>query len=560
MALDFVKSRAAIEEELDLVLAEVHLRNIPPGSLANSELLHHILNELQVPLITMCAYDDEEAISELVALRACSHVMKPLHTGSLNVLKKIASEHKSKKAIALEHKSKKAIALEHKSKKETPQGPIPSRTKSRRVSSSTKGPVPKVRKAYRCSKKTGRITWTIELHEMFLDAIEVLGDKHATPEEIRKLMNVKGLTSKHISSHLQKHRLLQQNAKQGAQHKKYASMKPVSELIGSAPSAAATESTPTVDADSREVYPSRLWTQVKEAALLRTCSYRSASRIYRNRRWREIGGSSNKDQSPAKNNVVLDGGVSSESPKGAGEIGYCAFIESPGSSSLSTSLVDQIGENNRTEAAGKNGYVENINLPEDTMNKEHTATTDPSDIWAFLQSNNLDLIGPSEDRNEEISDWSELERLLDQQNLGLEDPLQVDNAWNNGLAPPSLINIDGSMVQEGTVQNAPQEGTVQNAPQEATIQNAPVYNPVMPIAQDDGFLQDQQNLGPEDLLQVDNAWNTGLELPSLINMDGSMAQEATVQNAPVHNPVMPIAQDDIFWSWSPPVGDFDMLL
>ena len=52
VVLDFVKSRAAIEEELDLVLAEVHFCNIAPGSLANSELLHHILNELQVPVIS----------------------------------------------------------------------------------------------------------------------------------------------------------------------------------------------------------------------------------------------------------------------------------------------------------------------------------------------------------------------------------------------------------------------------------------------------------------------------------------------------------------------------
>ncbi|CAN6192892.1 unnamed protein product [Urochloa humidicola] len=440
MALDFVKSRAAIEEELDLVLAEVHLRNIPPGSLANSELLNHIQNELQVPLITMCAYDDKEAISELVALKACSHLLKPLHTGSLNVLKK----------VALEHKSKKAVALEHKSKKETPQGPIPSRTKSRRVLSSTKRPqemlipemnnlsnpgsnefeFPEVQKAHGRSKKPGRISWTIRLHEMFLDAIEVLGDKHAKPEEIRKLMNVKGLTYKHISSHLQKHRLLQRNAKQGAQHKKNAR---------SAPSAAASESiTPTVDAGSTELYPLRLWKKVKEAALLKTCTYTRASRIYRNRCRQQIGGSSSKDQSPAKNNVVvLDGGVSSESPKAAGEIGYCASIESPGSSSLSTSLVDQIGENNRTEAAGKNSNMENINLLEDTMNKEHTATTDPSDIWVFPQSDNLDLTGPSQGREDEISDWSELERIL----FGQEDPLQVDNAWNNSLAMPSLINI-----------------------------------------------------------------------------------------------------------------------
>ncbi|KAK8456163.1 hypothetical protein SEVIR_4G285400v4 [Setaria viridis] len=611
----------------------------------------------------MGAYDDEEAISEHVALGACSHVLKPLHAGSLNILKQ--------------------KALEHKFKKATPQGPISSRTQSRMVSSFTKRPqemlvldrndlpnpgsnefeVPKVRKA-RGSEKPGRVKWTIDLHEKFLDAIEVLGDKSklvpahglkfkiafcflllaenmitavrvtdAKPEGILKLMNVKGLTSKQISSHLQKHRLLQRNAKQGGQHQRNASRKPVSELIGSAHNAATTESiTPTVDADSREVYPSRLWTQVKEAAVLKTCMYTCASGIYRgdrksvwdeyekdlqkdfstsSRRWQQIGVPLSKCQLPVKNNVVIDAGVSSEALKAAGEIGYGASIESSDSSSLSAGLVDQVGENNRTKAAGINDNVGNINLLEGTMNKEHTAALDPSDLFAFLQSNNVDLLGPPYGREEDTPYWMSqpLEGLQNQQNLGLEDPLQVDDAWNKGLASLSLINIDGPMTQEATVQNAPQEATIQNDPvnnpvmpiaqddglslvqqylgledllqvdnawnkglaspsvvnidgpmaQEGTIQNPPAHNPEKPIAQDDGFSQDQQNLGLEDLLQVDNEWNKGLASPSVINIDGPMAQAGTIQNPPAHNPVKPTAQDDEFWSWSP-LGDFDMLI
>ncbi|KAG2614115.1 hypothetical protein PVAP13_4KG379702, partial [Panicum virgatum] len=282
MALDFVKSRAAIEEVLDLVLVDVHLRNIAPGSLANSELLHHILNELQVPVITMCAHHDEEALSENVALGACSYVLKPLDTASLNMLKQ--------------------KALEHKSKKATPQGPIPNRTKSGMVSSSTERlqemlilegnnlsnpgnsefEVPEVEKAHGCSKKLDRVTWTVELHEKFLDAIDVLGDNYATPEKIRKLMNVKGLTCKHISSHLQKHWSRKRNANQGGQHQRNASTKLVSELIGSGQTAATTESiTPRVDADIREAYPSRMWKQVKEEAALKTYNHTCTSGVSR---------------------------------------------------------------------------------------------------------------------------------------------------------------------------------------------------------------------------------------------------------------------------------------
>jgi hypothetical protein len=245
------------------------------------------------------------------------------------------------------------------------------------------------------------------------------------------------------------------------------------------------------------------------------------------------------------------------------------------------------------------------------MNKEHAAASDPSDRFAFIQSNNLGLLDPPYGREEDNS-YRMSQPLEGLQNLGLEDPLQADDAWNKGLASPSLINIDGSMAQETTVQCAPQEATiqndpvnnpvmqiaqddgfslvqyyldledplqvddatnkglasrslinidgpmaqettVQNAPQEATIQNDPVNNPEMPIALDDVFSQDQQNLGLEDPLQVDNAWNKGLASPSMININGPMPQETTVQNAPqeatiqndpVDNPMMLIDQDD----------------
>jgi hypothetical protein len=182
--------------------------------------------------------------------------------------------------------------------------------------------------------------------------------------------------------------LLQRNAKQGGQHQRDASRKSVSELIGSAHDAATAESiTPTVDATSRVLYPSRLWAKVKESAVLKTCMYTCTSGSNQgdrksvwdeyekdlqkdfstsNRRWQQIGVPLRKCQLPAKDNVVVDAGVSSEALKAAGEIGYGASIESH-SSSLSTGLVDQVGENNHTKAAGINDNVGNINLLEGIM-------------------------------------------------------------------------------------------------------------------------------------------------------------------------------------------------
>jgi hypothetical protein len=104
-----------------------------------------------------------------------------------------------------------------------------------------------------------------------------------------------------------------------------------------------------------------MWKQVKEEAALKTYMYTRTSGISRdgtksvwdeyqkglqkefsasNKRWQQIGLSLSKCQLPVKNNVVvIDGGVSSEAPKAAGEIGYGASVEISGSSSLSTSLL-----------------------------------------------------------------------------------------------------------------------------------------------------------------------------------------------------------------------------
>ena len=55
-ALDLIKCGAAKEANLDLALLEVNLNNMAPDTSANSDLFHHLLNELQAPLIGKCLY------------------------------------------------------------------------------------------------------------------------------------------------------------------------------------------------------------------------------------------------------------------------------------------------------------------------------------------------------------------------------------------------------------------------------------------------------------------------------------------------------------------------
>ncbi|KAF7104537.1 hypothetical protein CFC21_105429 [Triticum aestivum] len=52
-----------------------------------------------------------------------------------------------------------------------------------------------------------RVTWTIELHNKFLEAINQIGLDRAVPKKVLELMNVDCLSRENIASHLQKYRL-----------------------------------------------------------------------------------------------------------------------------------------------------------------------------------------------------------------------------------------------------------------------------------------------------------------------------------------------------------------
>jgi SHAQKYF class myb-like DNA-binding protein len=54
-------------------------------------------------------------------------------------------------------------------------------------------------------KSVNRLRWSKELHDLFLKALEDLGDQ-ATPITIARVMNVPGITKDHVSSHLQRYR------------------------------------------------------------------------------------------------------------------------------------------------------------------------------------------------------------------------------------------------------------------------------------------------------------------------------------------------------------------
>ncbi|KAL5071574.1 hypothetical protein RYX36_022461 [Vicia faba] len=56
-------------------------------------------------------------------------------------------------------------------------------------------------------KKARRVVWSHDLHAKFVEVVNTLGLHDAVPRKIVALMNVDGITTAHVASHLQKYRL-----------------------------------------------------------------------------------------------------------------------------------------------------------------------------------------------------------------------------------------------------------------------------------------------------------------------------------------------------------------
>ncbi|XP_024312272.1 uncharacterized protein LOC104581506 isoform X2 [Brachypodium distachyon] len=520
-ALDSFKSGVAEDEELDLVLAEVHLGNMTVGT---SVLFHYILNELQVPLITMCAYGDEEALSKCMTLGACFNVLKPLDPPTFNILVE--------------------KAMEHRCRRVKPEGSS--------ILKKTKG----VWEPDEYSKKLGQITWSTQLQEKFLQAVKSLGES-ATPGRILWHMDVKGVTSQQIATHLQKYR---QKLKQEQDEHQDANMKLVADLITSACSATRTKSNNHRTTTQMKVTPGAapaIRAQVEKSSVKPEVSNTKARSSVWDRYSKSL---QDRKKSvcdryqptrffmpykqeflpmPSKP-ITKYVGIENITPYAAGQMGFGTPV---------TSLLPQLNGNGYTEAAGNNGNMESFTLQEDNVNEVYTAATCAHDVVDVVSNGLLDGTGNNYSTAEKMpsaSDplcGSELETFWrsqlegqEQQALGPDDLLQVEDVWNHALQSDSLDNA--TMAQESTIGDA-----LMPMVQESAVGDAPVLQESTVGVVQESALGDAL---ADDLLQVENAWNHALQSAGLV--DATMVQESTVGDA-----LIPMVQGSV-------VGDAPVLM
>ncbi|KAK1307763.1 Two-component response regulator ARR14 [Acorus calamus] len=122
--------------------------------------------------------DDAKTITKGITNGACDYLLKPV---KIEQLKKI-----------WQHVARKSL-----------QNPTEEMMESVRPVKRNRSEQSKIKEE---NSKAPRVLWDPKLHNMFINAVESLGLQSVTPKKIMEIMNIPGLSTTQISSHLQIYR------------------------------------------------------------------------------------------------------------------------------------------------------------------------------------------------------------------------------------------------------------------------------------------------------------------------------------------------------------------
>lgn len=482
----------------------------------------------------MCAYD--EAVSACLTLGTCFNVVKPLDTETVNFLRMRALHHRSIKNHRSETEDEEQDALN----------------------------------ANVYSDNLGQFIWSSELHEKFLQAVEVLGAS-ATARKIHQYMNAKdlNLTIQHVASHLQKHRLRAQRQRlshdeEGYQH--YASMKELSEMISSAykaasakpnnhPATTQTQFTHGVASAFWDKYPGMVWPHLEGSSAASAMWYN-----YPGKPWGQVGESSagaRVCQTNAHPPPVLIHGTKSIWDRYEESLQY--YNESLSYKRevlpVKSKALDGYGrkifinlereQTSRTEAVGKIVInLESDDMQKDTTDDVHAAVTPQKDTMEKVHA----AVTPQKDAMDEVH--------------AAATPHGVNEVPAAAMGAGDLMDLGSDGLLDGMDNYHPTAENAQSEPFSdwdwAEVEK--FWTNLM-----EGQGQEQQGLAlldllqvegiaPDELLQEDEAWNQALQPANLANVveDAHMAEEPAAGDAPAYDPANQSGvTDNVFWVWSP---------
>ncbi|WJX48446.1 hypothetical protein P8452_35006 [Trifolium repens] len=181
-------------DSFDLVLIEAKMPDMD-----SYEFLRHVTQQINIPIIMMCADNKKSDVMKAVDDGACDYWTKPLpETLIQNMWQHVARK--------LWNESKN---LQLSEKKERYDSKLPLIDPKLGVinTNAKQESIEKNNENSESSAKKTRVRWSSELHKKFVSVITELNVDKAVPKKILARMNEPGLTREHIASHLQKYRL-----------------------------------------------------------------------------------------------------------------------------------------------------------------------------------------------------------------------------------------------------------------------------------------------------------------------------------------------------------------
>ncbi|KAK1281582.1 Two-component response regulator ARR10 [Acorus calamus] len=160
----------------DIVICDITM----PGDIDGFSLLKIISSEMNIPVIMTLVGDDAKTITKGITNGACDYLLKPV---KIEQLKKI-----------WQHVVKKSL-----------QNPTEMMMKSMMPMKRNRSEQSKIKEE---NSKTPRFVWDPKLQNKFINAVESLGLQSATPKKIMEIMNIPGLSTTQISSHLQRSKVI----------------------------------------------------------------------------------------------------------------------------------------------------------------------------------------------------------------------------------------------------------------------------------------------------------------------------------------------------------------
>ncbi|XP_037410460.1 two-component response regulator ORR24-like [Triticum dicoccoides] len=184
------------KQQFDLVITDVRMPDMD-----GFKLLELIRLEMDLPVIMLSVDCDKKVVMKGIEHGASDFMVKPVRTHELKNIWQHVQRWRNPKAIS--HISDHDSDVQRVQPATAEKSKLPGNKRnvgddSNKHNEST------------CVSTTHgkpRVTWTLQLHNKFLEAINQIGLDRAVPKKVLELMNVDYLSRENIASHLQKYRL-----------------------------------------------------------------------------------------------------------------------------------------------------------------------------------------------------------------------------------------------------------------------------------------------------------------------------------------------------------------